>query len=120
MKGLCIILRMSMCVITVGLLKNMCYQNLICVPIVDNEEATFGSRHTMQPEHEQKQVFVYTRQELFAIRDGIQHDRHYKTLDKNACLNVRKLKINKRRKRGKRSGKQRKFKHQIQNQLTVL
>ena len=108
-----------MCVITVGLLKNMCYQNLICVPIVDNEEATFGSRHTMQPEHEQKQVFVYTRQELFAIRDGIQHDRHYKTLDKNACLNVRKLKINKRRKRGKRSGKQRKFKHQIQINSTV-
>ena len=56
MKGLCIILRTFMCVTTVELLKNMCYQNLICVPIVDNEEATFGSRPTMQPEHEQKQV----------------------------------------------------------------
>ena len=73
----------------------------------------------MQPEHKQKQVLVYTRQELFAICDGIQHERHYKTLDKKACLNVPKLKINKRRKRGKRSGKQRKFKHQIQINSTV-
>ena len=119
MKGLCIILRTFLCVITVGLLENMCYQNLICVPIVDNEEATFGIRPTMQAEHKQKQVFVYTRQELFAIRDGMQHERHYKTLDKKACLNVRKLKINKRRKRRKRSGKQRKFKHQIQINSTV-
>ena len=82
MKGLCIILRTFLCVIKVRLLKNICYQNLICVPIIDNEEANFGSRLTMQLEHEQKQVFVYTRQELFAIRDGKQHDRHYKTLDK--------------------------------------
>ena len=62
---------------------------------------------------------LHQARELFAIRDGIQHNRHYKTLDKKACLNVRKLKINKRRKGGKQSRKQRKFKHQIQINRTV-
>ena len=56
MKGLCIILRTFLFVIKVRLLKNICYQNLICVPIIDNEEANFGSRLTMQLEHEQIQI----------------------------------------------------------------
>ena len=63
-------------------------------------------------ETEIQQDLRYTSSELRQIRDDIQHDRRYNILNNQVCIRIRELRINKRRKRGKKSGQKRKSKHQ--------
>ena len=95
----------------------MCFSNLIEIPTTNNSQTTGHSTpgYIYEPIHSEAERLTYTAQELMQIRDNIRHDRRYRVLNNTACVNIRELRLNKKRKRGQRSGKQCKLKHQIEN-----
>jgi hypothetical protein len=106
--------------ISMEILGNMRSSNLIQVQINKSRSEVLKQVETTVasiPEYRQLRIednstIRYTRDELLKIWTNIQYDRRYRILDVNACLNIRELRINKKRKRGTRSGKHRRFRHQ--------
>lgn len=122
MTVICVnIWRLSLCIllglITSGLLDTMCYSNLI--QLTNNVAITTGYKPKAAAAAQAiyrpviRDRLAYTSTELVRIGDNIQHDRRYHILDSAACVNIRELRLNKRRKRGKRAGQQRKQKQQL-------
>ena len=116
--GICLLTSIS--IITCRLRGTMVYSNLVNIPLSSLSEAITSGHNSASPTPARpvqsiyrtaiRDSLSYTEAELLCIRDYMQHDRRYHTLDSAACVRIRELRLNKKRKRGCPGGQQRKQK----------